>query len=107
MEDRIAFLPPRRLGLIFQPLVSLLLVIISVWSFWQAVNITIGPLFVLYILLALLWGGLVPLFVYRSYALYRAAYAIERDGILLRWVLRLEDIPMNSVLWVHHASQLE
>lgn len=107
MEDRKTFLPPRRLGLIFQPIVSLLLVIIIIWGFWQAFNVTIGPLFVIYILLALLGVGLVPLLVYRSYALYRASYALERDGMLLRWGLRLEDIPMSSVLWVYHASQLE
>ena len=107
MVDRIAFFPPRRLGLIFQPIVSAILVVTSVWSFWQAVNTTIGPLFMVYILLAILGVGLVPLLVYRSYALYRAGYALERDGILLRWGLRLEDIPMTSVLWVYHASQLE
>lgn len=107
MEDLKTFLPPRRLGLIFQPILSLLLVVIIVWGFWQAFNVTIGPLFVLYILLAVLGVGIVPLLVYRSYALYRAAYAIERDGILLRWGLRLEDIPMSSVLWVHRANQLE
>lgn len=107
MVDRVAFFPPRRLGLIFQPLVSAILVVTSVWSFWQAVNTTIGPLFMVYILLAILGVGLVPLLVYRSYALYRAGYALERDGILLRWGLRLEDIPMTSVLWVYHTSQLE
>lgn len=107
MEDRQTFLPPRRLGLIFQSIVSLLLVIAIIWGFWQAFNVSIGPLFVIYILSALLGVGLVPLLVYRSYALYRASYTLERDGVLLRWGLRLEDVPMSSVLWVHHASQLE
>lgn len=107
MDDRIVFPPPRRLGLIFQVIASVILVITSVWSFWRAVNVIIGPLFLLYILVALLGVGLVPLLVYRSYALYKAAYTLERDGILLRWGLRLEDIPMSSVLWVLHSSQLE
>jgi hypothetical protein len=107
VDDRKAFSPPRRLGLIFQLSASAILVITSLWSFWRAVNLIIGPLFLLYILLALLGIAFVPLLVYRSYALYRASYTLERDGILLRWGLRLEDIPMSSVLWVLHSSQLE
>ena len=107
MDDRFDFYPPRRLGLIFQLVGILVLVIASSWGFWQAFNAEIGPAFLSYLLLALLGVGVVPLLVYRAYALYRAVYSLERDGVLLRWGLRTEDIPISSVLWVLHTSQLE
>jgi hypothetical protein len=83
------------------------LVIAISWGFWRAVRAAIGPEFLLYFLLTLIGIGVLPLLVYRGYALQRAVYNLERDGIQLRWGLREEDIPMSSVLWVRHSSQFQ
>jgi hypothetical protein len=44
--------------------------------------------------------------LYRAYALMRASYRLERDGLRLRWGLRAEDIPLPQVEWVRRASDL-
>ncbi len=38
-------------------------------------------------------------------ALYRSGYSLSRDGIRLRWGMRLEDIPIEEVLWVRWQRQ--
>ena len=107
MDEQFAFRPPRRLGLTLHGIAILIFAGLSVWGLWQAAQAEIGPVFLLYILMTL-WGvGIVPLLVYRGYALYRAVYILERNGIRIRWGLRAEDIPASRVLLLRHASQLE
>ena len=60
----------------------------------------------IYLLVTLLLLALLPLIAYRGYALYRALYVIERDGLRVRWGLRSEDLPLTEVLWVRPASDL-
>lgn len=50
--------------------------------------------------------ALLPLAAYRAYALMKASYTIERDGLRVRWGLRSEDLPVTEVLWVRPASDL-
>ncbi|MEJ2706132.1 MAG: PH domain-containing protein [Anaerolineales bacterium] len=50
---------------------------------------------------------MIPTLIYRAYALRKANYILERDGIHLVWGLRAEDIPITDVLWVHPAEELE
>jgi hypothetical protein len=52
----------------------------------------------LYLIPALLAIVLTPVFLYRLQALNKASYRMERDGIRLKWGLRIEDIPMDQVL---------
>jgi hypothetical protein len=106
VSDVFIFKPPRRQGLVLHITLILLLAAASGWSLWKAFQSVIGPVFLLYLLLALLTGSLVPLLVYRAYSLYKAFYKIERDGIRLNWGLRYEDIPMDSVLWVRLAEEM-
>jgi hypothetical protein len=44
--------------------------------------------------------------LYRAYALSRAVYRLERDGLRLRWGLRAEDIPLPEIEWVRRAADL-
>jgi len=104
--DEFIFYPERRLGLAFHAGALLLLVVVGILGLWQAAQAEIGPVFLLYLLPALLAVAIVPVLAYRAYALQSAYYALERDGIRLRWGLRFEDIPMTAVLWVHPASDL-
>jgi PH (Pleckstrin Homology) domain-containing protein len=100
------FTPPRSLGLIIQGGLILALAAAAGFGLWQASRATIGPQFLLYLSLSLLVVALIPALVYRFYALRGAAYALERDGIRLRWGLRSEVIPMDAILSVRPWSEL-
>lgn len=76
---------------------ALLVLIFSRPVGWSLVFLLLGVL----ILIALL-----PLAAYRGYALLKASYTIERDGLRVRWGLRSEDLPVTEVLWVRPASDL-
>ena len=105
-SDSILYTPARRLGLIFHFAAIVLLTAASAWGLWQAAHASIRPTFLLYLLPALLAIAAVFVLLYSAYALRNAFYALERDGIRLRWGLRYEDIPMTSVEWVYAASEL-
>jgi hypothetical protein len=47
-----------------------------------------------------------PLLVYRLYALQTAVYSLQREGVRLRWGLRVEEIPISSILWVYPVEEL-
>jgi hypothetical protein len=106
VSETFTFHPPRRIGLVFHVILVLLLVFLSGWGFWQAAQATVGPLFLLYLLPALISIGLVPLLVYRAFALRSARYMMERDGIRLSWGLRVEEIPMSAVIWARASEEL-
>ena len=107
MDEVFVFKPPQRQGLVLHILAVLVLIPLSAWSLGQALQSSIGPAFILYLLLFLLAAVVVPLLVYRAYSLYKASYQIERDGIRLSWGLRSEDIPMDAVLWVRSMEELD
>jgi hypothetical protein len=104
--DSLSFYPPHRLGLISQIIAILLLIIIGALGLWMTVRSPIGPGFLLYLIPVSLAFILIPLVSYRAYALWRAYYLLERDGIYLRWGLREEVIPMDSVTWVRMEQEL-
>jgi hypothetical protein len=85
----------------------LVLLALGALGIWQAAGSQIGPLFLLYLLPIFLAFTLVPLFIYRAYALWRASYTLQRDGIQLKWGLREENIPMDVVLWVRPVEELD
>ncbi len=100
------FRPPLRLAVIFHTLAIVLLAAAALLGFWQASQAEVGPVFLFYLILALAAVGLLPVFIYRFYALRHASYVLERDGLHLWWGLRGEDIPMDKVLWVRPAESL-
>lgn len=85
-----------------------LVVLLAAGAFglWQASQADVGPVFLIYLLLPLLAVILGPILAYHAYALYRASYTVERDGLRLRWGLRVEDVPMNEVLWVRPSEDM-
>jgi hypothetical protein len=106
MNESFVFTPPRRFGMVFHGMALLALGAGGAWALWRAANAEIGPLFLIYLFLALLAVSALPLVAYRAYALQSASYALERDGIRLRWGLRIQVIPMDEVIWVHTAVEL-
>ncbi len=85
----------------------LVLLSLGILGLWQAAQSPIGLEFLLYLVPVLLASIFVPLIGYRAYALWRASYFLERDGIYLRWGLREEVIPMDVVTWVRSSQELE
>lgn len=106
MRDELVFHPPTRLGYIFHVVVMAVLMAAAGLGIWGAAQANVGPTFLLFLLPALLAVSVVPVLAYQLYSLRNAAYLLERDGIRLRWGLRVEEIPMNAVTWVHSAAEL-
>ena len=100
------FPPARRLGLFFHIVIIAVLAAVSIFGFANLSGAQVGPLFVLYLLMALLAFAPIPLFAYRAYALLRADYYIDRDSLAMLWGLRIEDIPLTDIEWVRPASDL-
>ena len=107
MRDEIVFLPPRRFGMVLQVVAVILFFSGGLIGLWITAQADIGPRFLFYLLPSLIALGLSLFFLYRAYTLKNAYYAFTRDGLYLRWGLRIEDIPMNHILWVHPADKME
>lgn len=101
------FTPPRRPGLVFHLVALFLLFIGSVFTFIQANRTEVNQSFGFWLILSFLFAFPVPVFVYRAYALQRAAYHLAPEGIRLQWGLRSEEIPMGKILWISTDAQLE
>ena len=95
------------MGLVFQIIAILVLLALGILGLWQAAQSAIGIYFLLYLIPILLALIFIPLIAYRTYALWRASYLLERDGIYLRWGLREEIIPMDAVTWVRPSQELD
>lgn len=100
------FYPERRAGLIFHLAVLLLLGTMGVVGIGQASQAQGNLSLLSGLLMASVAMAFGPLFLYRMYALWFASYALERDGIRLRWGLRAADLPMDTILWVRRARQV-
>lgn len=107
MSQEYVFHPERRWGTVFQIGAVVLLGVAGSWGLWQASQAVASPAFLFTLLPALMAWIFVPLMLYRIYALHTAHYTLEREGVHLRWGLRIEDIPMDTVLWVRSADELK
>jgi hypothetical protein len=107
MNQQNLFEPARRPGLIFHLVLILALGMLTIWMFSQAASAQLGPTFLLFLLGTGIFAFPIPILIYRLYGLYRSIYLLGRDGIRLRWGLRLEDIPISDILWMHTMDQLD
>ena len=99
------FEPVRRNGNLFHLGVLLFLISCGIGILWLALNKAQGSLFVTLTILLLIVIILLPVVTYRAYSLLNARYIVERDGLRLRWGLRLEDIPLSAIEWVRPANE--
>ena len=106
MNESLIFFPPHRLGLISQIIGVLAGIAVGFLGLRQAASAQIGLSFLLYLIPILTAMILVPLVSYRAYALWRASYTLQRDGILLKWGLREETISMDTINWVRTSQEL-
>jgi hypothetical protein len=105
--DQLIYEPDRRLGVIFHFSAISGLIIISGWGIWNAARSSLGLVFLLYLIPSLVSFVLIPLLAYRWYSLMGAYYQLDRDGMRLRWGLRIEDIPMDAVTWISLSTALK
>ncbi|KPL83917.1 hypothetical protein SE15_01480 [Thermanaerothrix daxensis] len=105
-SDFWVFHPPRQRGTWIHGLAFVLSLVLVGLALSQLVEQRPGPRWLVWLILATT-GGLGSLwFGYRLGALWRATYHIERDGLRLRWGLRVEHLPLEEVEWIRPGSEL-
>ncbi len=100
------FFPSRRAGVILQAGAGLVLLGLGGFFLLQATQEQPDTGFLVNLLLSLILFVPVPLLIYRLYALLGSRYALERDGLRLRWGMRSEDLPLTEVEWIRPASEM-
>ena len=106
-NTRVGHFPPsKQFGLILHVVLIILLASASLWGFANLTNAQVGPMFVTYLLVAILAFAPIPFLGYRAFALFKADYYIDRDSLAILWGLRIEDIPLTDIEWVRPASDL-
>lgn len=100
------FYPPRRTGILIQGAMALCFLAAGGYFFYTAVQAQTGIDFLLYMVIALVLLAPLPVILYRLYALISSVYTLRRDGLRIRWGLRREDIPLNSIEWIRPATEL-
>lgn len=100
------FSPPRRTGILIQGGLILVLLSLGAYFFVTAVQEPSGLDFLMNMLIALIALSPLPVLIYRLYALINGVYILRRDGLMIRWGLRREDIPLREIEWVRPATEL-
>lgn len=100
------FPPHKRRGLLLHGLLLTGLLATSAWAFINLSQQVLDLNFAMFLIIGLVAFVPVPLLAYRTYALFRAKYILNRDSLELRWGLRDEDIPLADIEWVRPMSDL-
>lgn len=100
------FPPPKQRGLLIHGIFLLVLTAIVVVGFIRLTSADVGPAFLIWLLISLAAFVPLPFFAYRTFALYRANYEIDRDSLAITWGLRIEDIPLSDIEWIRPAEDL-
>ncbi len=106
-EQSRLYRPAVKRGLFFLvPLCVILIAAVSALS-WLAFQEQYGTYFIIFLLAALVL--LIPLtfFGYRIFALLRAGYFLERDGLSLHWGLRSESIPLPDIVSIAPIAEIK
>ncbi len=100
------FAPPRRSGLLIDMGGLLLTFALAAFLLSSALSRQPGLPVILMLLGALLLSLPIPILLYRLYGLVQSAYWVGRDGVRLRWGLRLVDLPYNDIVDVARVDEL-
>lgn len=100
------FPPPKRRGMIVHGVLILVLAVIAIAGFISLSRTTVGPSFLISLLVAFIAFIPLPLLAYRTYSLLRADYHMDRDSLAIYWGLRVEDIPLTDIEWIRPAEDL-
>lgn len=102
--DHKTYFPPRLRGLAFNLGMILVLGLFSLALLILATETVLGPRFLLYMLAALVVVSPIPFLAYRAFSLWRGRFDIERNGLRLKWGLREENIPIETIEYVELAE---
>jgi hypothetical protein len=105
MNDEAVFQPERRTGTWVHLAAIVVLFMFSLVGLWLAGIASGAWVFLLYALSAGVFS-LIPLVAYWLYGLRTAAYTVARDGLRIRWGLRMQELSIEDVLWIRPASEL-
>jgi len=100
------FPPPKRRGMIVHGVLILVLAVIAIAGFISLSRTTVGPSFLISLLVAFIAFIPLPFLAYRTYSLLRADYHMDRDSLAIYWGLRVEDIPLTDIEWIRPAEDL-
>lgn len=106
LQETNRFQPEQKRGIPFLAGIFIVLLLAAVAFFYLSSLQTGGILFVVFIALGLALCLPLPLLAYRAYACWGAYYQLQRDGLRLRWGLRIEDIPISKIEWIRPISDL-
>jgi hypothetical protein len=104
--EPVDFPPPRQPGLTVHTALLVILAAIGTIFTWLTSREPVDLRFTIYVLVAALAFGPIPLLAYRLYSLRRANYSLDRDKLTLTWGLRVEQIPISDIEWVRPMSAL-
>jgi len=104
MKFQTDYTPPRRKGYILYAGLTLLLLGLSGFLLIFALDQQSSGFFALALLGAVIALIPIPFILYATYSLLRAKYILDREGLKLRWGLRVIDIPMPDIEWVRMAN---
>ncbi|MBP6176959.1 MAG: hypothetical protein KA473_00635 [Anaerolineales bacterium] len=100
------FPPPKRRGMIVHGVLILVLAVIAIAGFISLSRTTVGPSFLISLLVTFIAFIPLPFLAYRTYSLLRADYHMDRDSLAIYWGLRVEDIPLTDIEWIRPAEDL-
>jgi hypothetical protein len=106
MNDMFTFFPNRRPGTLLHLGVMGVLFLAGLLGLWQA-GLASGAWGLLLYVLSSGILALIPLLAYWLYGLRTAAYSVARDGMRLRWGLRVQVLSIDEILWVRPVHELE
>jgi hypothetical protein len=98
--------PARQRGISTHSILIMVLLVVTTAAAILASRQPIGLFLTVYILIgavALFFAGLLS---YRVYALTRANYSLDRERLVLKWGLRVEQIPIANIEWVRPPETL-
>jgi hypothetical protein len=107
VSDVFAFYPERRLGAAFLIAAMFAFTAFGAGGLIRISNSQVGLSFLLAAIPVILAVITIPLLAYRLYCLWGANYTLERDGVRLQWGLRSEAIPVDKILWVLPAGEVD
>lgn len=104
-ESSQVFKPDQKNGIIFHAGLAILIGALGGFILLLAFNNSNEAYFLFWLMIGLLIVSVLPFVLYRGYALLRANYEIERDGIWLLWGLRSITIPLDQIEWIRHLDE--
>ena len=107
MSEPSVFYPVKKFGLILHSFIAVVLAGGGGTMLWLAIDRAAGAFVVVYLFAALVLLAGLPFIIYRIFALTRASYIIEREGLSIHWGLRRLEIPFSELEWIRPIGEMD